>query len=500
MISSGFIKRATLLFLAGLLIRLAVLPFSSTTEPDAGVRVLIAERWLQHPQSAPHDAWLPLHFILIAVSLLAGKDVVLSPILLNIVFSVATSVVLYAFVRREWEESAGLFVAVAWLFYPVALHYSLMAVSEIPFAFLISLAMLELSKARESSAGWKEAFWAGSWLTLAGAIRFEAWVLIPILGTVLLRRLKPLFVFLAASSVFPLIWMLRSYILFGDALYSLHSIANWAINMEGYNDAVTFHKSLKRACYYPQVLFFGLTPVVGGMCIAGAVRLCVKRQKQAVWLIPFAVMAAVFFVNAVKPSVLMMIPRYSILLGLLFLPFAAECYTAAVSKLRHPLMASILIIGSMIPFSYVRHVNVHVVSMAVPAELEAIPRIGPRAQSISRLLNKQLESVSGGGLVLDWWNWSETSYVALMTKVAPERIYVLPGGKHQTLDAKGLAAFLKSNPSGVMLMAPTSRFAEIALEDGVSTLRFPGCGKILRADRTSALEGFTMYRYETLEP
>jgi len=495
---SVFARRALLVFALALLVRLFILPFSMTTEADVAVWVTQTEHWLQHPSLVPHEAWPPLQYYLIAIALLVGKDPVLAPIVLSMILSSATAVALYALVRREWEEVPALFVAGAWMFYPVSLHYSVMAVSENSFVFLVALSMLELSKARDNDGGLRAALWAGLWLTLAGAIRFEGWVLIPLFGLLLWKKRTLLFAFLAVAALFPVAWMLRCYIQWGHPLYPVVSTAHYGV-LSGINEGLTFHKQLKRAFYLPQVLFFGLTPLVSLMCIAGMLFQITRKNRQRAWLIPCVGMSLVMVEEFVKGRLLVILPRYSIVVGLLALPFAAEAYKEIVAKLRRPSMVSVFIIASMIPFSYLRHVNSHVVAMAVPPNIEAVPRISQRAQSISRALNRQIRPGSDG-VILDWWNWSETGYVSLMTRMSFDRIYKMPGAVHQPLDTEALAAFLNRNKSGVVLVAPQSRHIEIVRLEGHDVLKFRGFQRELRLNKLSAEDGFVMYRYTTDDP
>ena len=495
---SVFMRRAWLVFVAALLVRLIILPFSMTTEADAASRVLITEHWMQHPFSVPHEAWPPLHFYLIAAALLVGKDPVLAPILMTMLFSAGTAVVLYAMIRREWGEAPALFVAGAWMFYPVALRYSVMAVSEIPFAFFISLTMLQLFKARAEDGGWRSALWAGFWLTMAGAVRFEAWMLIPLFGLLLWKKPVALFAFLAMASLFPVAWMLRCFVRLGDPFSSFTNTAQFGL-LDGINEGLTPHKQIKRAVYLPEALFFGLTPLVSVACIVGATLQAARRGRQRLWLIPFIGMSVVLVDEFITGKYLMMIPRYTILAGLLILPFAAEGFATLMPRLHHPAAVSAFVLATMVPFSYIRHANVHAVAMAVPPYIEAVPRLSPKAQSISRLLNEHVRP-GADALILDWWNWSETGYVMLMVRMKPEQIFRMPGGEHLPLESDRLAAFLRQNESGVALVGPKSRFIEVKNVDGSRILSVRGLEKNLRVDPIASAEGFVLYRYRTAEP
>src|SRR5689334_595477 len=183
------LKWLLIVIIVGVIIRLLALPFSMTNEADAVSRMLIAWDWLSAPKLISSGVWGPLHTYLIALPLALTHDSIVAPILFHILFSVITAIPLYFFTRNEFNNSrARLFVAAAYMFYPIAVRSSLMTTAEPPFGFFLALSLYFLSAARKPGANWKQVYIAGLSLTFAGMLRYEAWLLIPVLALSLFRR------------------------------------------------------------------------------------------------------------------------------------------------------------------------------------------------------------------------------------------------------------------------------------------------------------------------
>jgi hypothetical protein len=154
--AAGVRKQTTklLIFLVALALLLRFLAFpltSVTNEGDSVPRIFLSWQWLEHPALLDCSGWPPLHFYMIAAALWIWFDPVRSPSVLHILISIATAIPLWGFVRREWGEKGALFVAAAFLFYPLAWHLSFMPASEGAFAFFVASAMYFLSRTRSSA-------------------------------------------------------------------------------------------------------------------------------------------------------------------------------------------------------------------------------------------------------------------------------------------------------------------------------------------------------------
>lgn len=449
--SSEVRKALILIVCLGLGIRLLLFPFSTINSADAVTRTWIAWKWLSNPYIITYGVWGPLHFYLIALSMVFVRDPVIPPVLLHIVFSVATPILLYFFTRNEFGNNrASILVAFTFLFYPLAISNSLVVTAETPFVFFLVLCLLFLSKARRDQDSWKHAMGAGISLTLAGMLRYEGWMLIPLLATSLYRGPKSMIVFVGFSMIHPVLWMIGNGIHFGDPLYSINWASNWEINIKGSNENLTLGEVIRRFIFYPSMTFLGMTPLVSIFCLAGAIISIIRRQRYAVWLIPFIGLMSLFIISSVRGSLGLQV-RYTITLGTLLFPFSAEFYRyLGVPKwtVRNRLVIGLLIVSSMIVSSHPQIFHLPYLSW-----ISLIPRFDQQREVkvISLKVNEQL-GTSNEGFICDFFGWENSYYVALMTRLHPSNIFMAPGGRYGKLDIDRLSNFINNHQNGVLLL------------------------------------------------
>jgi 4-amino-4-deoxy-L-arabinose transferase-like glycosyltransferase len=489
-------KLAGAAILISLVIRLAAIPFSMPIEADGVTRIYIAMRWLENPEFIYYGVWGPLYTYLIAAVLLVWNDPVYAPVVLNCIFAVATAIPLYFFVKREWSEMSGLFVACIYLAYPVAIRYGLVAMSEVPYLFFIALALLFLSLAREENGNWIYAALAGIAVTLAGSLRYEAWGLTPFLGLLLWKRWKALLSFFLASSIFPIFWMAGNYVHFGDPLYSLSYNSYWNLVVSAWNEEVTVVDLIFRVFFFPRALFFGLTPLAFLVCVIGMIFVIQKRDRQWVWLIPFVTLFLTFTINSITGQLAVQM-RYSMGLAIFMLPFAAAWFEHSKSW-RYRTLFSVITIASMIPFSYLRFVIPWPDDFPnlIPKQINAIPRLDD-APGINRISEYQLKQseLYPTGLLLDFFDWSNTFYVAIKSYKNPLNVFIMPGEVNEQLVPTDLHRFLDTNPTGILLLTPNSRFMTVEHTSTGDILHFTNQARTLVVKSLGDVEGIAFYSY-----
>ncbi|NET13126.1 MAG: DUF2079 domain-containing protein [Okeania sp. SIO1H6] len=442
------IKTVILIVFSGLFIRLIALPFSVTVESDAVNRVNIAWHWLEEPHFITHGVWGPLHTYLIAAGIWLIKDPVLSPKLLNIFFSVATAVVLYFFTKNEFSERASWFVCYTFLFYPVGFRNSLQALSDTPFVFFVALSLLFLSKARQKDGSGKHALIAGLSLTLASMLRYEGWVLIPLLSVLLWKKPKSLLAFFLVSMIFPTFWMVGNHIHYGDALYSTNYQQEVELTL---NRDMTQEEIIQRILYFPLVLFFGMTIPVFLCSLLGITLSLVNRKSNFVWLIPFSGLFTIFFLKSLTGSLALQ-TRYSLLLGMFLLVFSAEAFNKIPSKQLRISMGTIIIF-LMIPLSYIKD-NAYVpgfLSKIIPKDIEAIPRASKYVEGISLSTNEKLDTRNDSIIVVNF-GIGIGHQIAFRTHISPPKQLVIPYGFQQESDWKNLEKFFDNHKKGIIVL------------------------------------------------
>jgi hypothetical protein len=489
-------RRALILLIAGgLLLRLLAVPYAQVAHGDAVSRIFLTWQNLSDPLAYIKTNWGPLHFFLIAGALLIWPDPIYSPMILHVLFSVATAIPVYSFVKREWDETAALYIAAASLLYPIAFRQSFLALTEVPFVFFAMWSLNCVSRVRQEPR-LLFAVLAGVFLTLACALRMEAWLLIPFFALALWKHRKAALLFLAVASLVPILSIVLNYLLIGDLLPGLTTAKVWQVNMEGVNENITNSEILRRLIYFPSVLLFGLTPFVFLSSIAGAAFVLKDRKPQIVWLLAPAVLLCIFLRQAMKGYLLLEI-RYSLILGYLLLPFAAETIERFRQR-RWFVIAACLILASMIPLSYSRVVVARMMGATFPnpfpPDLEAIPKVSRRAVKVAQFVSPRQE-LNGGGLVLDFFNWKDTFYVALMSKLPPARIWFMPGGEHQPFVASAFSQFIENHPGGILIRAADSRAITVHPGSPRTIANFPDNTPALQLEVLDTQNDLTIYRY-----
>jgi 4-amino-4-deoxy-L-arabinose transferase-like glycosyltransferase len=513
----NLIKWLILVIVVGVIIRLLALPFSMTNEADAVSRTLIAWDWLSAPKLITSGVWGPLHTYIIALPMALTHDSIVAPILFHIFFSVITAIPLYYFTRNEFNNSrAGLFVAAAYMFYPIAVRSSLMATAEPPFGFFLALSLYFLSVARRPGGNWKHAIGGGLALMLAGMLRYEAWLLIPVMALSLYRKPRLMIPFVVSAIPFSIFWMLGNMAQYGDPLYSMHWASNWELVSNLAAQDMTTGELIKRITFYPLTLILGLTPLVGLLAVGGVILSVLKRRPTMIWILPLLAVMGLFVVTAAQGS-LTLKGRYTITLAIFLLPFVAEvdnylrlraaakaapAATTSVRNNRYALgatnLAALAIIVTMLPLSYVGNVGPTALKKFYTTSINAVPRLdnADTMEPFSEFINAHLNHDTDG-LITDFYRWETTSYVALMTRLPPDRIYFAPGQEVADIDVPAVSDFIDKHPTGLIILQDGSRFAK-ALNFNGDKITLPGKTVTLEMldDVTSEQPNIAVYRYK----
>jgi 4-amino-4-deoxy-L-arabinose transferase-like glycosyltransferase len=459
--------------LVGIVLRLLGLLFASTTEGDAFARVQYAWVWLQAPEMITQGVWLPLQTYYTALALKLTQEFYYTPILINIVLSAATAAPLYVFTRREFGHQWGWFVAVAFIIYPIALRNSLMPLSDTPFAFLVALALPFLALARDKAGNPWQAVVAGLCLTLAAALRYEAWVMILLLGIVLWRRPKLLVYFMGSALLFPVFWLVGSAAVHGNAFYSFHFQAIDTAKTLAERGGMSWLKRIARGIFFPGVLCFGMSAMVFGLSLWGAGVTLWQRRRQSVWLIPFLGVLVLLSYKSISGSMNLQ-PRYALVVGMLLLPFAVIALEQ-IQSFRYRYVTAWAALLLTIPFSYSLHLltpllqmllaDTKMVKKETPAALvEAIPRLSDSTRELSRIINHHLLPITRGsvtrgsvthGLVLIAFP-DIGHLVAYESRLNPDQICVLEAYNLHNYDRRQKCfLFVEQHVSGILAIDKT---------------------------------------------
>lgn len=500
-----------LIILASLTIRFCLLPFSETVHADAVTRTFLAADWLANPHYMTHGYWGPLQLYLNALSLAVSQGAVIGPIVLNICLASLSVVPIYLFTLRLFDQRRGaVFASLLFIFCPVVMRNSFMALAEVMFAFFILCSMYFLAESIKEQGKLRFAAYAGISMTLAAATRYEAWVILAAFTLVafLHKEWKVTFVFWVFAMLFPASWMIGNHLEYGDFLYSIHQNDVWNLQMEGLNDAVDPVKLMERLIFFPHAFIINLTPLVFLLSVAGLVWAVWKRRlerTQLIWLLPFLIMVVVF-VQKAHEGTFMLQQRFVITWVLLFLPFTALIFVHSnYRKFKLILMSAI--VALQIPFSFcwglMRPIKlfgtsnfglaIENVTLNEATEMEAIPRLRhPETLNLIRAINKDL--TPSDGLIFDSFGWKRTYYAALMSGT---RGYISNCSKHGKMDLQKLKDHISEHPNGLIVLSRFGRLVEAASTTG-STIYWHEAGMTLSLTELLDIKEEKLFRYSLI--
>jgi hypothetical protein len=372
-----------------------------------------------------------------------------------------------------------------------------MPTSEILFAFFVAIGMYCIARARDGSTSY--AAFAGIVMAISAGVRLEAWALMPLFGVILWRDRKALLWYALCAGGFSLLWVISGITHGLLPTEYLAATKSWDQQIEGWNEGLNFGEVLRRIFYYPYVVFFALTAPIAVLCILGA-NVTWKDRIQRIWLLPFSALLLMFMQQAAR-GVGGTKARYSLLLGLLFLPFSAAAIETLKQKRWLKTLALVCIV-LMVPLSYLRVIWFRTlgpeISNPFPADIQAIPRIQKEPVEIARIARENI-TAKDDGFVLDFFGkdfypWNDTYAVALLSRQHRSNIFFMPGGRHQLLDEGSLKEFLVQHQRGVLLYERESRMIQLMHAARDTKARIGNCDLLLRPVRT--VKSITIYRYE----
>lgn len=465
-----------LLVIFGIITRLICIPFVQITDSDATSRVFIAEKWLENPQFITDGIWLPLHYYLNAIAIAIFDNRLYGPMIIHILLTSLTILPLFQFVKREYSLKGAWFSILFYLLCPIIFRNSFQALSGLPHAFFVAMALNLISKSIRQQNVTQSVF-AGLFMTIAAGFRYESWLLIAIFTLIylLFKHVKLAISFWLTSMIFPVFWMAGNYITHSDYLFGLTGAYNWNILAEGVNDTVKLGHLIERFIYFPFSWIFSISPFL----IIPLTFISFKRWKtkliptsRLIWSIPFWILMIVFVYKSMNGTLLMQ-HRFTILLILFSAPFISILFEN-IKWTRLRAISYGVIFTSLIPLSFVwmkisyeklfafsdtlHYVFAHI-REGSQNQFEAIPRItDQKFVKHSELINQNLRNEDG--LLLDFTSWDNTYFIAINSTNQAKNIFLLDGTKNSHFDMDGLKTFFNKNPKGVLLLDRDSKFSE----------------------------------------
>ncbi len=333
-----------LLCAAVLLPRAIVFPFSENLYGDAVVRTELAGRWLERPHwiaSMDDGAYQfgPLHLYAVALALATGLVKEDAGRWVSLLFGVLTVFPLYALTRRLFGWQAGVVAVLGLALWGMHIQMSTTAGSEALGLFLVLWVLDLFSKGVEENR-FGALLGSAAVLNLACAVRYDYWLLMPLLVVLLLVGDRDRIAaatravsFALVSLPFPLLWMQGNerargnpfapmlYIESFHKTWVLDGIARWT--SVGYR--------AQNLVFWPAVALLTLSPLAAYFGMRGMVHIFRTDPKHR-WLVWTALVPVLLF--TFRATVLLnFVPlaRFTVGQVALVLPFLLPGFEAAMA-------------------------------------------------------------------------------------------------------------------------------------------------------------------------
>jgi 4-amino-4-deoxy-L-arabinose transferase-like glycosyltransferase len=422
-----------------ILLKLLLLPFAQTVDADAVTRTFLSEDWLNNPAWITNSDWGPFHFYLTGAMLAMWNNPIYAPIVLNIILSAFTLLPFYYFVKREFN-STGAFVASFFLaISPIIFRNSLMNMSETPYLLFITLTLNFLSK------GFKENrvsnfILAGLFITIAAGFRFEAWFFILLMSIIIfIKNEKINFVlFFIIALLYPATDIVTHFVQDHYSVTGFFSGYPW--NFKGNLAPPNFQDYLRRIWFIPFCWFISVGPIA--FIILRELFRLRKRNDGLFWCAilfwAFLLLTEIFALR----GALVLHERFAATITLLSLPFIAPYYKELTAKKnRIAIVFAALTLG--LTFAY----NM--------SNITPLPRLADQnGEKVAKLIGTKLTPESA--IILDFWDWENTYYIALQSKLPTHSIFIRYGDNKDTIASGEINAVIKKHQQGIVILVKNS--------------------------------------------
>lgn len=333
-----------LLCAAVLLPRAIVFPFSENLYGDAVVRTELASRWLERPHwiaSMDDGAYQfgPLHLYAVAAALATGLVKEDAGRWVSLLFGVLTVFPLFGLTRRLFGWQAGVVAALGLAVWGMHIQMSTTAGSEALGLFLV-LWVLDLFSRGVEENRFGSLLGSAVVLNLACAVRYDCWLLMPLLVLLLLvgdrdriAAVTRAVGFALVSLPFPLLWMQGNERARGNSFAPMLYIESFhkAWVQDGVARWTNLGYRAQNLVFWPAVALVTLSPLLAYFGIRGMVRVF-RTDRPHRWLVWTSLAPALYF--TFRSAVLLnFVPlaRFTVGQVALVLPFVHTGFEAAMA-------------------------------------------------------------------------------------------------------------------------------------------------------------------------
>ncbi len=472
-------RKLLLLSVLLFIIKLLLLPYVHAVDADGVSRIYISQSWLENPEWIKSGNWGPIYFYLMGSALMVYNNPFYTPLIVNIVFSIATLFPLYFLFKRIYNESTALILCFLFSLSPIIFRLSLLALAETPYLFFVSLSVYLVYKGlKEEKISY--VFFGGIMSSIAGGFRYESWILSTLLALLILIKYskKNFFVFSITAFAFPCIWLISNYMASDNFLNSF----NWVVDATVTNKVDSLESLLRRIWFYPLSLIFAFGPIAFFYLIKAiktAYKDSTSRKVIITYGIIFFIVLIIFLFNTIRGSLLLQ-HRFTITLYLLSLPLLGYYFTE-LSRKKINLVFLFAFTGFALSYAY----------------------SSKGTRPIPRLLNKdaieinnivRLNSNKNSGLILDFWNWENTFCIAFMSDISRSNVTFLDQNNDLNKILVESKRIITNYHEGYILICNKSRFNN-ELEIQNDTLFINKENMCIQVKQIKKFNEGTLYKY-----
>jgi 4-amino-4-deoxy-L-arabinose transferase-like glycosyltransferase len=464
-------------------------------EADGVSRILISESWLRSPALITSGVWGPLHGYLLAAARALSGSRLIAGLSISVVATVAAALGLYAIGRRANGRLGGWIAAGCWLLNPLALRLSTDAVSEpIQACFVVAslAALLGIQRGRGDSLG--RAVWSGMMLTLAAAVRYESWLLIPVFALFIAGRdRKASLVFAVAASSFPIAWSVGNFVAFGDLLHGIHGNSAWLQNAEGFTPGGRGLVLLRKATFLFRAFGLGFGVIQSILLLPALARALRSAGPQRLIAGTFLLLFVVFLSQQTFGFMLTR-SRYALILFALGAAVLAGDERIVLALRRQPRNVRALVLaGVCLSATFTPVLTALAPGGRLAREFSPRHEFGADVAELGSLLAAARSE--GDGMVFDFWDWTDTYNLMLRASARDSLLFVAPGGASQPLRLDALRAMLCERTHGLLVSVRDSKL-DHAIDRDRERMRIGGLA--LHYAALGQVDAKAVFRYEVL--
>lgn len=446
-INLSYTKKLIIFSFILFVIKLILLPYVHEIDADGVSRVYLSLLFANSPQIINSGNWPPLFFYIMGGVLSLYNNQFVTPAIVNIIFSVILIFPLFYLLKRLFDDKISFLLCVFFSFSPIVFRMSMLAMSEIPYLFFVILSISTLLKGlNENKTYW--VFIAGLFMTIAGGIRYESWIIgvLVIIFLVYSKYIKDAIFFSTTFILFPTYWLFSNYMFTNEVLTSF----NWAINLPEENSINSLESLLRRIWWYPLSLMFAFGPIAFFFFIKELKNY--KLDKISLFLfLTLITFFIIWLINSLRGSLLLQ-HRFTITLFLFSFPFIGYYFKRNKNK----------IVAKTLIFSLTAFLFAFVYSSK---GARPIPRLLTKdAEKVSHIIKNNIKSNSG--FICDFWNWETTYYLPFSTGLKREQIVIIEYNENVESVKEKIAITTRSNCNGVILVNKNNSLYKILTMQG----------------------------------